>query len=193
MGPLLFVIYIHDIVLIAEKYGLYIELYTDDSQWLMSFSPLREQSEAVKNVHTCMSEVKSWMASNFLKVTLDKTDVIFLGDQRSHLIFSGNISCTIEGKEYINNPNQSVKSLGVQLDNSIAMKMIVMNCVKTAISIAEKVGGIRRNSSKYDKLTKVNSYVISHLNYCNARYANISKTLLRKLQKSYECMHDICI
>ena len=183
LGPLLFVIYIHDIVLIAEKYGLYIELYADDSQWYMSFNPLSEQSEAVKNVQTCMSEVKSWMASNFLKVNFDKTDVIFLSDQRSHSIYSGNISCNIEGKQFVNNPNQSVKSLGVQLDDSLSMKKMVMNCVNNCYFNLKRLGGIRRNLSKYDKLTMVKSYVIYCLDYCNALNANISKTLLRKLQK----------
>ena len=183
LGPLLFVIYIHDIVLIAEKYGLYIELYADDSQWYIGFSPLTERSEAVKNVQTCMSEVKSWMASNFLKVNFDKTDVIFLSNQRSHSIFSGNISCTIEGKDFINNPNQSVKALGVQLDNSLSMKKMVMDCVNSCYFNLKKLGGIRKNLSKDDKLTMVKSYVISRLDYCNALYANISKTLLMKLQK----------
>ena len=118
--------------MIAEKYGLNIELYADDSQWYMGFSPLSERSETVKKVQTCMSEVKSWMASNFLKVNFDKTDVIFLSNQLSHSIFLGNISCTIEGKEFINNSNQSVKSLGVQLDNSLSMKNMVINCIQTS-------------------------------------------------------------
>ena len=189
LGPLLFVIYIHDIVLIAEKYGLHIELYADDSQWYMGFSPLSERSETVQKVQMCMSEVKSWMASNFLKVNFDKTDVIFLSNQLSHSIFLGNISCTIEGKEFINNPNQSVKSLGVQLDNSLSMKNMVMNCVKNCYFNLKKLGGIRNNLSKYDKLTMVKSYVISHLDYCNALYANLSKTLLMKLQK----VMDACV
>ena len=189
LGPLLFVIYIHDIVLIAEKYGLHIELYADDSQWYMGFSPLSERSETVQKVQMCMSEVKSWMASNFLKVNFDKTDVIFLSNQLSHSIFLGNISCTIEGKEFINNPNQSVKSLGVQLDNSLSMKNMVMNCVKNCYFNLKKLGGIRNNLSKYDKLTMVKSYVISHLDYCNALYAHLSKTLLMKLQK----VMDACV
>ena len=71
------------------------------------------------------------MAYNFLNVNFDKTDVIFLSDQRSHSIYSGNISCNIEGKQFVNNPNQSVKSLGVQLDDSLSMKKMVMNCVNS--------------------------------------------------------------
>ena len=130
----------------------------DKRAW--SINPLSERSEAVKNVQTCMSEVKSWMASNFLKVNFDKTDVIFLSDQRSHSIYSGNISCNIEGKQFVNNPNQSVKSLGVQLDDSLSMKKMVMNCVNNCYFNLKTLGGIRRNLSKYDKLTMVKSYVI---------------------------------
>ena len=63
------------------------------------------------------------------------------------------------------------------------MEKMVMNCVSNCHFNLKKLGGIRKNLSKYDKLTMVKSYVISCLDYCNALYANISKTLLLKLQK----------
>ena len=47
LGPLLFIIYIHDIVLIGKKYGVSVELYADDSQWYISFSPLSERTNMI--------------------------------------------------------------------------------------------------------------------------------------------------
>ena len=63
------------------------------------------------------------------------------------------------------------------------MKKVIMDCVNNCYFNLKKLGGIRKNLSKDDKLTMIKSYVISRLDYCNALYANISKTLLMKLQK----------
>ena len=182
LGPLLFVIYIHDLVTVAEKYGLFIELYADDSQWYVGFSPLTERSQAINNVQMCMVEVKEWMANNYLKVNFDKTDVLFLSNSLSHSIFYDHISCSIQGETFINKSDQSAKSLGVQLDNKLSMKKMVSYCVKNCYLNLKKLGGIKRNLSKDIRLTMVKSYVISRLDFCNALYANVSKTLLNKLQ-----------
>ena len=91
LGPLLFVLYIHDIVFIGEKYGISVELYADDSSWYYSFSPLDERSLAMQNVNKCMAEIKKWMESNYLKVNFGKTDTLFLSNPLYHSIFYNNI------------------------------------------------------------------------------------------------------
>lgn len=182
LGPLLFIIYIHDLVAVAEKHDLSIELYADDSQWYIGFNPLSERSHAINNIEKCMVAVRKWMADNFLKVNFDKTDLIFVSNSLSHSIFYNNLSCSIQGTDFINITNQTAKSLGVHIDNTMSMKKMVLNCVSNCYFNLKKLGGIKRNLSTDTRLTLVKSYVISRLDYCNALYANISKTLLNKLQ-----------
>ena len=69
-----------------------------------------------------MVEVKEWMANNYLKVNFDKTDVLFLSNSLSHSIFYDHISCSIQGKTFINKSDQRAKSLGVQLDNKLSKR-----------------------------------------------------------------------
>ena len=183
LGPLLFVLYIHDIVLIGEKYGVSVELYADDSSWYYSFSPLSERSLAIENINKCMCEIKSWMELNYLKVNFDKTETLFLSNPLYHSVFYDKIFCTIQGEDFANDKIQSAKSLGVYLDNNITMNRMVNECVKTCYFNLKKLGGVRRLLSQDVKLKLVMSYVISRLDFCNALYANISKTLLNKLQK----------
>ena len=193
LGPLLFVLYIHDIVVIGKKYNVSVELYADDSQWYYSFSPLDERTLAIENVNNCMIEMKHWMQYNYLKVNFDKTDAIFLSNSLYHSVFYDNIWCTIEGEHFCNTINQSVKSLGVQLDNNISMNKMVSLCIQTCYLNLKKLSSIRRHLSQDIKLRLVLSYVISRLDYCNALYANISKTLLNKLQGILNaCVRFVC-
>jgi len=182
LGPLLFVIYIPDLVEIAHSYGLSIELYADDSQWYLSFNPLSERSYAINKVQECMSEVRRWMAKNYLKVNFDKTDLIFISNSISHSIFYNNLTCSIQGKEFHNTPGQQVKSLGVLIENDISMRKMANNCISNCYFNLKKLGGIKRCLSVEIRLTLVKSYVISRLDYCNALYANLPKVHLRKLQ-----------
>ena len=100
LGPLLFVLYIHDIVSIGEKHGVSVDLYADDSQWYFSFSPLNERSAAVENIRNCVAELEIWMLKNYLKMNFTKTNVLFLGDPSYCKIFNDNIGLDLQGKTF---------------------------------------------------------------------------------------------
>ena len=78
LGPLLFILYIHDIVPIAEFYGLCIHLYADDSNLCIGFNPLTEASITMLHINNSLNDIKQWMVSNFLRINIDKTDGMFL-------------------------------------------------------------------------------------------------------------------
>ena len=183
LGPLLFILYVHDIVSIGEKHGVLIDLYADDSQWYFSFSPLDERSQAIENMQDCISDLKFWMEDNFLKVNFDKTDVLFLGDPSYSSVFNGGLNCTIQGEEFSYEINSHVKSLGVYLDSSLTMNKMVNECVKTCYFHLKKLGGVKKHLDTDIKLTMVQAYVLSRLDFCNSLYSNISVTLLKKLQR----------
>ena len=183
LGPLLFVLYIHDMVHIGRKFDISVELFADDSRWYFSFSPLTERTLAIENMNKCMEEIKIWMANNYLKVNFGKTDTIFFRNPYHHSVFDNQISCTIQGKYFVNSSNQTVESLGCILDSSVSMESMVLQCIKSCYFNLKKLGGIRRYLSQDHKLAVVTSYVISRLDFENALYVNISKTLLNKLQR----------
>ena len=183
LGPLLFSLYIHDITAVATKHEVSIDLYADDSKWYLSFSPLYEKSEAIRKMQNCMSDLKFWMEDNFLKVNFDKTDVLFLGNPLFCNIFAGYLGCTIQGKDFVYNLNSSLKkkSLGVYLDSALSMNKMVNDCVKDCYFQLKKLGGIKRLLDTDMKITMVQSYILSRLDFCNSLYCNISVTLLNKL------------
>ena len=55
--------------------------YADDSQLYVHCNPNKPDAaqDAVLKIDQCCKEVKTWMASNYLKLNDDKTEVIIVG------------------------------------------------------------------------------------------------------------------
>ncbi len=65
---------------IIWKHKLEFELYADDDQLYLVFKPNPEDSElARERVETCISELREWMAMNFLMLNDDKTVCLVIG------------------------------------------------------------------------------------------------------------------
>ena len=94
----------------------------------MAFQPKETNSDAViDKVERCVTEVKTWMIQNRLKLNDDKTELIVFSTKRhSHLSSSigvkiGDITIT---------PSSVVRDLGVFLDDHVSMKCHVQNLRK---------------------------------------------------------------
>ena len=56
-------------------------LYADDSQLYVSFAS-GDSAAALNGLQSCLASVQSWMSSNILKVKLDNTEFLILGNER---------------------------------------------------------------------------------------------------------------
>ena len=78
MGPFTFPPYSSPLAKIAAIYGLTIHLYADNTQLYMSFDA--KDGEVCKEImETCLVEIRTWMAENFLKLNESKTEFILIG------------------------------------------------------------------------------------------------------------------
>ena len=76
LGPILFVLYTADLILLVKNSGLLPHLYADDSQVYGSCRPSAVDAFSAR-VTVCLGAVAKWMQSNRLQLNSDKTEVIW--------------------------------------------------------------------------------------------------------------------
>ena len=182
LGPLLFILYMHDLVKVAETYGLQIHLYADDAELYIGFSPLTESSLTMIKVKDCVDNVQSWMNANFLKINIDKTNVIFYGRTQDLNLYDVDID--IDGEYFESSPDGVMKALGIHLDSHLSMKNMVAECCKSCYFQLKKLQSIRRFLSIDQKILMVHSHILSRLDYCNILLAGLPVTQIKKLQRA---------
>ena len=181
LGPLLFILYIHDMARIAADYGLKIHFYADDSEMYIGFSPLTEASQSMLAVKQCLDVIKCWMHANFLKINMDKTKVMFFGRHQELSLFTVHVN--IEGKYFESGMDMSLKTLGIKLDSKLCMQKMVSECVKNCYFQLKHLQGIRRCLTINEKITMVHTNILSRLDYGNVLLASSSASLIQRYQK----------
>ena len=78
----------------------------------------------MENLKKCLDEIKHWMNSNYLKINVNKTQVMCVGSKRLHSLYGNRLNCIIKEKLGIESSQifESVKTLGVVLDQDLSMK-----------------------------------------------------------------------
>ena len=181
LGPLLFILYVHDLAEVIKRFGLQAHFYADDSELYVGFSPLSQVSTTLMTIKNCLYEVKNWMQTNFLKLNLDKTQVTFFGRALDFNLFD--INLTLEDVTYLSDQNTSIKTLGIHLDSKLTMQKMTSECVKSCYFNLKKLQSMRHFIDKDIKLALVNSHILSRLDYCNILFSSTNKSQITKLQR----------
>ena len=69
LGPLLFVLYVADLVNVVEKHGLRLYAYADDSQLTLHFRR-DELTAPIERLERCIEDVDQWMSANRLMLIM---------------------------------------------------------------------------------------------------------------------------
>ena len=70
LGPILFILYTKDLKNIADKFGLKIHLYADDSQLYIAFDKMStsEHTAELHMMQQCLTYINHWMVEHFMKL-----------------------------------------------------------------------------------------------------------------------------
>ena len=178
LGPLLFCIYTQPLEKIIQRHNISFHFYADDTQLYLSFDPSEAQAAVAKLDH-CLSDIRDWMAANFLKLNDDKTELVLIGHpKRLAKIHDFELSV---GSNKVK-PSPCARSLGVYFDSSLSFKPFIQKTAATATFHIRSLVAIRDHLPRDLVRRLCTSLVISRLDYCNAVLTGLPKCSLRPLQ-----------
>ena len=127
-----------------------------------------------------IEEVGIWMKGNKLKINDDKTELITTGSKSKLKQISTNSMvfqhCETEFSE-------SVRNLGVFLDESLSMEMQVNQLCKVLYFQLRRISKIRSFLTVDAANTLAVAFILSRLDYCNFLLAGLPDHKLAKLQR----------
>ena len=181
LGPILFTIYTSPIGMIARCHNVKIHVYADDHV-LYTFFKIKNQ---VSQLHTlsvltsCVSDIRSWMILNKLRLNDDKTEFLTIcaPQNRKHISTD---SLTVGGSEVA--AAQRARNLGVVMEQTLSMDHHIQNLCHAALAQLRNIADVRHCLTGGAAETLVHAFVTSRLDYCNALFYGISTTSMRKLQ-----------
>ena len=181
LGPLLFILYIDDISRIAADFDVSSHSYADDVSLYTPFDPFYDFSITSENLQKCVEAIEVWMSSNFLKINVDKTEVLFIGKKQDHCLH--HLSVTIGNEVYSSSMSDSVESLGAYIDGTLSMEVMVSQCVQICNFNLRKIKGIKYSFDQRSRLLLVKSHILSKMDYCNILLSTLSENQLQPIQK----------
>jgi hypothetical protein len=180
LGPILFSIYTSQLSVIFKRWNIHYHLYADDTQVYVSY----DSSEADLNIKGqllsgCLEEVSCWMASHGLVLNPSKTQLLIVTPPK----VQHPDKFYIKFQDTFIAPTDTVKNLGVYLDNKLSMTRHTSNICSSAYYYLRL---ITKNKSCLPKpviQVLIQALVFSRIYYCNALLINHPAYLISRLQR----------
>ena len=181
LGPLFFTIYASPVVNIARNHDLNVHTYADDTQLYLSFD-VNEQNEeelARRRIQHCISDIKSWMSINKLKLNDDKTELLIVSTKHSQSKIQNK---SVQIGSSIISASSNVRNLGIQFDSTMSMNNHIKKVCQSSFFQIRNLSSIRKMLPKSTAEILVHAFITSRLDNGNALLNGISEQQIHKLQ-----------
>ena len=183
LGPLLFNIFINDLLLCIEDDDLC--NFADDNTL---YKCCRSVIEAKLSIEMQCSSIILWFKANSMKMNPEKCHIIILGDTNIPEDF------TIQIDNVHRAPESEVTLLGITLDSKFDFNSHITKIYKEASKRLNAFLRISKYLTKAQKSTLISSFFYSHFNYCPLVWMFSSKESNIKIEKLHkralQIIHD---
>lgn len=173
LAPMLFSLYMLPLGDIFKKYDITFHCYADD---LQIYLPLQNGNN-VQSLMSCLSDLKSWLACNFLYLNEKKTEVVVFGPRgtKGAAEFNfGSLALYVKDR---------VKNLGVYIDSALKLNAQVNYVVKSSFFHLRNLAKMKSSLTYKSLEIAIHALISSRLDYCNSLYKGISQASIQRLQK----------
>ena len=174
LGPLLFIMYINDMVEYVQDCKL--SLYADDTAM---YTCCKSNIELMMTLNIELGLINEWLKANKLTINVTKTKYVVFGT-RHMLQTKPDLNLKIGGKPI--ERVSTMKYLGVLLDDLLTFEEHITHVVTKS---TQKLGILRKSREFLDRKTSTllyKSLVLPHIDYCDIVYMTTTEYNLHRLQ-----------
>ena len=177
LGPILFLIYTAEVVLVVRKHGFNVHAYADDLQIYDHTAP-SGMAGLLQRMAVCIEDVSTWMSSNRLCPNPSKTELIWLRSSRR----LQNCATEMSVLGSLIRPVDSVRDLGVLIDSGLTLSDHANKVAALCYFHIRQLRIVRRTLTDEVAHSLVRALIHNQIDYCNGILASSPKYLSEKLQ-----------
>ena len=155
VSPILFVLYTHPSFTISNTQLLSHHSFSDDNQLYIT-GPASEISNLLSSTQPCISQLKSWMTVNKLKLKEEKTEMILISSPKSNVALPSSVDlngCSVT-------ISSSIRNLGVTFDQSLSFRQHVANVCRMCYLEIRRISAVRHLLSDDATKTLLRAFVL---------------------------------
>ena len=179
LGPLLYVLFTSDVPRILAELNLGIQQYADNTQGYVH-GRAENAADSMGLLQDAILKIESWMSSNRLKFTQNKTQYIWIGTQ-FQLAKSNKqqLARMFPGVDFL----ESVVDLGVVIDQELRMDRHIGKLSQSCFYQLRQLRTVRQSLSDTAAKMLFNSFVVTRIDYCNIVLTGASASNILRIQR----------
>ena len=134
-----------------------------------------------KRISACVSDIRTWMIQNKLKINDDKTEFLIL--HSSYKKFTANLNFET-GQTLVNlKPCDTCCNLGVIFDSHMKMGNQIQSICQSVNFHLRSINSVRDSLTDEATVLVVHTLITSKLDYCNSLLHGLPDKLINRLQR----------
>ena len=164
---------------ILRRHNINYHLYADGTELYIAFD-LSDLSIAIDKINLCISDIRTWVIKNKLKINDSKTEILVLTS--SFLSNNFNDLQINVGNTQIK-PTASSRNLGVIFDRHLNLESHINNVCRSAYFQIRNIGSVRNMLSDDACSQLIHALVTVRIDYCSSLLNDLPEYSLDRLLK----------